>query len=402
MATPRLSFSLRGHSLQVTCSIYLDSSFISADASGYVFWWDLNLKRPKRQWKAHESHVLLLIYVKEFDILLTHSRDSSIRFWFLSETDEKSSNPPFKELPVNSLNFCNVSLISSRYLLTPSTVDSDNFDIYDLNLADSSSSLNFTRLVHNANPWELYLKAMKTLPIPLDDDISKRDKFGIMMRTVWVDEHTFYVAYESGHVIGYNIEYLTSKLTNLERGSTNSTSLLNKGPKINVFHISDKLKPSPIISLTYEKSNNRIITGSASKSIQILEIPSSHQSLTEDENILILLKYSGLSQISMLEPDTIVVGFWNGIVKGYQSHLKLDEVFKLEKNLPMIDVNDESQSQRLKLSSISCKGAIKEETGAVAVVAPSQKDLLRSKRNVSNKILMAIGYENGLINMYEF
>ncbi|CAH2350009.1 ASTRA-associated protein 1 [[Candida] railenensis] len=402
MATPRLSFSLRGHSSQVVCSTYLESSFISADSSGHVFWWDLNVKRPKRHWKAHESHILSLIYIKEYDILLTHSRDSSIRLWFLSEPEVSDSIPPFKEFPVNSLNFCNVSLISSRYLLTPSTVDSDNFDIYDLNLADSSSSLSFTRLVHNANPWELYLKALKSLPVPLDDDISKRDKFGIMMRTVWVDEHTFYVAYESGHVIGYNIEYSTSKLTNSEKGSSKSTSLLNKGPKINIFHISDKLKPSPIISLIYEKSNNTIITGSASKSIQILEIPSSHGSLTEDENNLISLKYSGLSQISMLEPDIIVVGFWNGIVKGYQSNLKFEEVFKLEKNLPMIDTNDESQSQRLKLSSISCKGSIKEETGAAAVVALSQKDLLRSKRNVSNKILMAIGYENGLINMYEF
>lgn len=397
MATPRLSFSLRGHSLQVSCCLFFDNFLVSADSEGYVFWWDLNLKRPKWSWRAHDSHILLLDYVEKFNVLLTHSRDSSIRFWDLSNKGETNC-PPFKELPVNSLNFCNVSLISSRYLLTPSTVDSDNFDVYDINLATTSESLDFTRLMHNVSPWDLYIKSLKTLPVPLDDDLSKRDKFGIMMRTLWVDESTFYVAYESGHILGFSMEHPSSKLSNMEKGNTKSTSLLNKGPIVRVFHISEELKPNPVISLI--RRGNSVIAGSASKLIQILDIPSSRATLTEDSTDLILLKYSGLSQISLLQPNIIVVGFWNGIVKGFSANQELDEVFKIEKSLPMIDTNDENQTQRLKISSISCKGSLNKDTSVIS--GKSQKDLLRSRRDVSNKILMAVGYESGLINTYEF
>lgn len=403
MTLPRLLLSLRGHSLLISCGIFLGESLISADVSGTVYIWDLNTKRPRKTWKAHDSNIILLEIIG--GTLITHSRDSSIRFW---DINSSGIPPQYEEFPVNSLNFCNVSISSASVLLTPSTVDSNNFDIYKFEKV-TTPDLKFSRLVHNVDPFQLYQRALKTLPFEIidggSDDVSKRDKFGIMMRTVWVNDSIFYIGYESGHVLGFHIDIPLSSasLTTTKTPTSTTTSLINKSTSVKLIHISDNLVPSPILSLTYNPKNNAIIAGSASKNILVLPIPNDTNILKEDIKVslaesdcnIFLLKYSGLSQISVLE-NTICVGFWNGYVKGFDSET-FQEQFKLEKNLPMINLNDENESRRLKLCTISTKDEIQVDY----LVNMTQKEIIRARRDISSKSLLALGYENGLISLYE-
>lgn len=390
---PLLLCSLRGHGAPVVCSSFLSIGLFSGDSKGYVYWWDVKLKRPQKKWKAHDETIVLIQLFDNNTVLLTHGRDSSIKFW-----DLKASNLELSvtELPVNSLNFCNVAINSSRLLLTASTVDSDKFDIYSIT---SSHPLQFSRICHQVDPWQLYQKALKTLPIPLDDDLSKRDKFGIMMKSIWINDQVFYIAYESGHILGFYIESDdTSQVSHTKKvgvTTTTSSSLINRGPKINLFHISDQLCPSPILSIAYDVKRNVLVAGSSGKLVLTLDVPESFSSLIEDSSKAISIKHAGLSHMVIIGDITIIT-FWNGITKGFVS-ASMDEIWKFDKILPTIDKNDETQSNRLKVTSMTFQVATPRESQ----ITRSSKELIRMKRDTLDKNLLAIGYENGIISVYE-
>ena len=143
--------------------------------------------------------VVLLDYFK-FDgvpVLLSHSRDATVQFWDVSSTLEQ---PEHTEMPVNALNFCNVSLLANgSLLLTPATVDLDHFDIYRLL---SIFTLQFDRVVQNVDPLELH----KRLAV-VDESNGQRGGLGIMMRSVWTQVGSFEIegmndssVHDSGHV----------------------------------------------------------------------------------------------------------------------------------------------------------------------------------------------------------
>lgn len=387
---PQLLYSLKGHSLHITCLAFLRAWLFSSDASGMVYCWDLRLRRPHRRWQAHTASILLLDFNEETQVLITHARDSRICFWDLRDADA-TATPLMRELPVNSLNFCNIA-IDSPVLLVPSTLNSDHFDLYELHLVFATPQLSFSRLAHDVDPWQLYLAAIKHLPVPLDDDLSKRDKFGIMMRTIWIDHETFYIGYESGHVLGFHVDYSAARMTHTATATSSTTSLVNASPAIRLFHISATLCPNPILSLCY--CEGRLLVGSASKMLHTLSVPDA-ATLTEAplNTDIVLLKYSGVSHIARLA-NTICIAFWNGTVGGFDR--QLTPVFQIAKTLPAIDTTDEATALRLKVSAIATRLPANSS-------CPDRKlprNAIRAKRDVSASHLLAIAYENGSINVY--
>lgn len=388
---PQLLYSLKGHSLPITCLAFLRLWLFSSDASGMVYCWSLRLRRPHCLWQAHEASILLLNFDEKTQVLVTHARDSRICFWDLRDA-AATATPPMRELPVNSLNFCNIA-IDAPVLLVPSTLNSDHFDLYELHLVFAAPQLSFSRLAHDVDPWQLYLAAIKRLPVPLDDDLSKRDKFGIMMRTIWINHNTFYIGYESGHVLGFHIDYSAARITTTATATSTTTSLVNASPAIRLFHISATMCPNPILSLCY--CDGQLLVGSASKMLHTLSVPDA-ATLTEAplKTDIVLLKYSGISDIARLA-NTICIAFWNGMVGGFDR--QLTPVFQIAKPLPAIDTTDEATALRLKVKTIATRSPA--ESCGTDQQLP--RNAIRSKRDVSASHFLAIAYENGSINVYK-
>lgn len=159
------TYGLRGHGQRIDRLATFNNTIVSADSSGSITIWDLTKRRPFQVWKAHSDAILTLVQIDETH-LLTHSRDSNVRIWSITDrrriestgmnaiavspdsliedtksnldqqkspillNDSKSPEMIF-ELPVNALNFCNV-VQHDKYLITPATTDSEKFDVYQL------------------------------------------------------------------------------------------------------------------------------------------------------------------------------------------------------------------------------------------------------------------------------
>lgn len=475
---PHQVCSLRGHLNSITCTEPYDRdneiSLISADANGWIIWWDINTRRPYCVWKGHDSNIVTIRQIRD-GLLLTHSKDSDIKIWDIvnftkasqkmpdekynevnffnfneSEkeenrrlTDELLGKFPWPEnvvIPVNALNYCNVAYFND-YLITPATTDSNNFDIYLIftptvhEKKSLESKLNLKRVVTNMDPLSLYkktmMKANKQIGIEFeighdDNEILKRDGFGIMMRILVVRSNLFYIGYESGHLIGFHIDFSGSRTipeklmineNYNEQGSPQTSGLsglgqkskvfdktiINREPKITIIYINNTCSPNPILSLEFDKYSNKIICGSTGKRLTVHDIPGSFESMnTHYESADYNLRHSGIQSLT-LNSDLIVVGFWDGLIKGLDHNL--EQVFKYNRKLPRIGILESNSGQaqqseqpnNVKLSTVK----LIEPSHTTTINLKDYKSLIKTKRSISNRKLLIASYDDGTITIFK-
>lgn len=188
-----------------------DCSYLaSADEAGFVYVWSLNVKRPISVFRPHQQAIIGLKFVVLKSVasnsgdpenslqtvsrilLISHSRDHSIKVFDTTfciftdssypfsntystlpidhsishEPDQRNIPTQIYELPVNALNFCSVQvsiiepyvntkndLQSSSYhtllIAIPSTLASENVDVYTLTLSS------FPILEYSSTPFDL-------------------------------------------------------------------------------------------------------------------------------------------------------------------------------------------------------------------------------------------------------
>jgi WD40 repeat protein len=106
--------------------------FASGDIEGNVKLYSLETDRPIISWSPHSAGILSIefirirasdsdrLYASECPddplVLITHGRDMNIHFWQLDLLEGASDPKILYSLPVNSLNFCKLSLLIGRGL----------------------------------------------------------------------------------------------------------------------------------------------------------------------------------------------------------------------------------------------------------------------------------------------
>lgn len=275
------AFSLRGHSASVACVCAWGGRVVSADRLGEVIVWDLATRRATARWRAHEGHILSMCATALG--LMTHGRDSAVRIW----AEPKPSPTCVFEMPVNSLNFCNVAVThfdDAVVMATPASVDSDAVDIYHL-----SPLLALTRVAQN-------------VVAPTEISTAGARGHGIVMRMAWA-ARTLFVGYESGAV---------AAIATSARGAE-------------VVWLAPAHTPHPVLSLEVETDHgcHRVWSGSASKKLMVHEfrggmgIAASGNAAVEMESVSTHnLRHYGV-QCLEVQRDLVVAGFWDGVVAGY-------------------------------------------------------------------------------------
>lgn len=403
-------WSLRGHLNPISTIVQNDLAtsneqdyLITTDEQGWIIIWNVSLRKPKYVWKGHDK-LILSCKVIEQHFLLTHSKDSEIKIWNISSAsldhNKVSSTlpamtfnemsylkddcnellkafplPEHNSIPVNALNFCKIDYHGGT-LVTPSTVDSNNFDVYRI----SCDPFDISRLCHNVDGEKLS-KTEPSLDFVEEVNPTKRDGFGIIMFTRFIDHQTFYIGYESGHVLGFKITYPSSKSIVKE----NSNLLINKDASVKVIYVNDSHCPNPIISMEYD---GRLLVGSTNKFIHI-------HSVEQDDVKIVNVKHNGI-QLIQSNGERYVVGFWNGMVRVYDKEFNC--VGKHQVTLPALkNVTDTKASSHeittsLKLSTLKiivAKGDTKHKTRHNA--------LIRQKNPQS---LVMVGFNDGKLMVF--
>lgn len=364
----RKQFSLRSHSAPVACLCAWNNQLVSADRLGEVIVWDLGTRRASARWRAHEGHILSMRPTALG--LMTHGRDSAVRFWrepgaicepvptpgptagpteITSVTSTLASNSPLHcvfEMPINSLNFCNVAVSHDNgavILATPASVDSDGVDIYRL-----SPALALSRVAQNA-------------AAPTEISAAGARGHGIVMRLEW-GAGNLYVGYESGALAAFTVAALGAQLVWLAPAHT----------------------PHPVLSLSVVPTGpNRhtVRSGSASKTVLVHEFVAGSAPHQQKHN----LRHYGIQSLETSE-DMVVAGFWDGVIKGYD--LNWTERFRLERARQHIEV--EATPGRKSV----CVLVWTPEAGGDG----SRRALLRLRR--ASTRLLFVGHEDGLVTAY--
>ncbi|CAN3356221.1 ASTRA-associated protein 1 [Diutina catenulata] len=307
-----LVYSLRGHGDSVTAMASTRFGVVSGDRTGQVIVWNLKSRRAHRQWKAHDDAVVTIVDWNNY--LVTHGRDGEIRGWDMSG-DGKVPKCAVN-IPVNALNFCNI-VLSGKYLFTPATTDSNNFDVYRI---DSEESL--IRVVQGCSGYNV-------VGVTEVSSSGESRDWGVVMKMAWIAQtSTLCVGYESGDVIGLRIEFDQytettkskpsaakaepksgasglSAMLEAAKGNQEKT-IINKGPKLTcVYHNLDH-RPEPVTALHYDSQIQRLVTASATKKMLIHDLGS--DSAEEME-----LPSRGVSAIDCFG-DRVVAGQWDGSI----------------------------------------------------------------------------------------
>lgn len=383
------SWSLRGHFHRITTiNPYKHTLLITADDNGWLIVWNLLNRRCIACWKAHDSSIITIKLLLD-DYLLTHSKDGEIKFWFLgskimdnclsSELPDvsfdsinvlqkteyetllrKYPQPKFNSVPVNNLNYCNIDFNETNNLLvTPATLDANNFDIYRINYLVEDFKL--TRLVQNFNPWP----AVKKNHLDHGDDNieeinpTKRDGLGIMMKIKFLANDTFFIGYESGYLLGFKLTFPEPNRITASSANVKENLMINRDPKVTLIYMNDYHIPNPILSLECH-NNSLLFVGATLRFISVHNIEkyvdNSAAETSEHDFQHFNLKYSGIQSIQIFN-DKVLIGFWNGTIKSYDfSFNQLDKFLLKLPNLTSLKTNeannDETIESNVKLSTL--------------------------------------------------
>ncbi|GEQ71940.1 hypothetical protein JCM33374_g5626 [Metschnikowia sp. JCM 33374] len=404
-------FSLRAHKAALTCIITHQDKLISSDRDGWIIVWNLASRRPMALWRGHDGHILTL---KSTSMgLISHGRDSMIRIWNLSpdglekcsrngsdissvgvEATQELPQPPHADIPVNALNFCNVDFFDGL-LITPATIDSDNFDVYKI--SDPFGAFNFERVLQNISPLGLSKSDDLVEEIGGTTDADKRGGHGIIMRILFVRRDVFFVGYESGAIYGLRLEH-----TNHDKSSGNERVILFKGYRLTIVFFSMDHKPSPILSLNFDRATSELYTGSASKKLLIYDLKNlidKDSCQCEDDGTVNHsshnLRHYGIQCVQITD-GMVLTGFWDGTIKGYTKDFK--EVARLERKEESIKpVGDEELSKPAKKSV--CMDFWIPHTKTAS--PPTSRKLMLRKAAVGHDPLLFVGYGDGLITAFQ-
>lgn len=392
-SAPQQQFSLRYHKASISYILPISSRYIySADQSGLVIKWDLQIRRPKLQWQAHKDSILTILQWHQY--IVTHSRDSTIKVWLEDVLQF--------EMPVNALNYTNIVLYRDNYLITPATLDSNNVDVYKL----KQHPIEVSRVIANFSIFELVNKTRTNMhanmagdgvdvnvkyadEIGIDDkdNMQGRQDFGIIMKMLVIDM-TIYIGFESGDIVGLHLEVPESKLT---RGS-NSTLLINREPRLKLEYQNTLLVPNPVISLA--NLNGLLVSGSTGTKVVI----------HSDPTRTVKFHLSGIHSIQTYH-DRLVIGFWDGAIeyKGEIIQRPLPQIKGgLDSNSNGDDENEEENlKSNVKLTSMTLSNFGNSSSSDTAKVQHVRKP--KYSEMVKGKLMsdaFFAGYEDGTIMGY--
>lgn len=394
-------WSLRGHINPITTiQEFSSNKIISTDDHGWIIVWDVSLRNPLYCWKGHDKTILTTLSLDAHHFL-THSKDSEIKIWNLENCTQLTSDlpdiqfndltylkddtsqlierfplPTYDSIPVNTLNFCNIDY-HDGLLITPSTVDSENFDIYQLDYREFSLS----RLVHNISPFGIYKKFTGYIE---EVNSGKRDGFGIMMRIKFVKHDEFYIGFESGHLAGFRINIQDAK----ESTKKNLKSVINRDPTISMIYYNEFHIPNPVLSM--ELFGTQLLVGATGKNITV------HDIYGEDVKA-INVKTSGIQAIQVMD-ELVVVGFWNGTIKIFNKDFDLVQKHKIA--LPQLNNVTTNNHQEATVIETNEKLSAMKMVYLKSNPSSSKYKSLVLKRKV-DKFLVFGGYNIGKIMVFE-
>lgn len=373
------AFTLRGHSSSIVALERFPKSIISADSSGLVIRWDLPLKRKLYSWQAHLDLILTLQYIGGSH-LLTHSRDSHLRIWNLTQ----DSAIEIFELPVNALNFSNV-VSFDEYLITPATINSNNFDIYKL--VDDTVN----RVVTNFSAYDLYVKENRVVSIS-NSELGRND-FGIIMRMDFLAGNILSLGFESGHVVVMKIDLLEATTTTSITSHTTSKLVINREPKISLIYASEAHIPNPVTTLTH--NGTTVFSGSTNKKVFLHDIATD---LSEFK--VIKSSSAGIRSLAVRKNSTsVLIGHWNGTI---EEILESNQVLEIRRDVPVVDlVKSISNSEAKRINSVKLTCMILLEAEKAKTILGSYKNRAVSRRLNTEDDLIYAGYDDGVIFAYK-
>lgn len=393
---------LRGHLNLISAIETFNENLITGDDHGWIIWWDIVTRNPLGCWKGHDMTILTIKQLDECHIL-THSKDSEIRIWDLATAqlsktlpdvvyndikyndDTKSLHhkypmPAFNSIPINSLNYCNVDYLQGL-LITPATVDSNNFDIYRVN----HQQFSIDRLIKNFDPYQLYISSNSIIPEISND---KRQGFGIMMKILFINSDLFYIGYESGHLLGFKILY-SKPIDSLNlQPLSHSRTIINVLPKISIAYYNDFHVPNPILSIA--KLDQRLLVGSTHRKMSIHPIDS------KSEMEVVDIKNKGIQSIAI--DTSIYVGLWNGVIKIYDYNF--NKIDKFQRSLPVLQNIHTNSSNDDSLQELNVKLSVIKIIKSKPKLITSKRDLVLNKQ-LHNKTCLIAGYNDGKLFIFE-
>lgn len=411
MSDPKLQFTLRSHAESVTSILHIPTTqqLLTADTSGLLILWNLITRRPVRCWQGHKLSVLTLLQLDHTHIL-THSRDSELKIWDLEHIKTKSNEEEIIEefsMPVNTTNFSNVVYLNDGYLITPATIDSNNFDVYKLSNNDDGSGWGVRRIITNFSAYNLVHGGAGVV----DGEVGARGDFGIIMKMIHIDD-VIYIGFESGDIVGVTIDFNIPPVSKTTNSSTDSSgsgagggggglsklfkeqsrTIINRDPKITLTYHNSTHAPNPIISLSNHQGH--LISGSTNNKIAI-----------HPNNEIFKVNESGIHGIATLS-NQMIVGYWNGTIQGYDIEKKTCQ-WTISRELPRIKTMTANQGGMDESEAIA-KGEIKLSYMILSATTmasdgdnkKSYASMIRRRKNIDSQVLFA-GYEDGTINVFK-
>lgn len=381
---------------------------VTADEKGNLKLWDLKTHRTIIEIDhAHKGSVLSVkqlgtTYKEEdattvidpalFGYCLTHSRDHTIKFWRLLDDKGAILFKEIYEMPVNSLNFSNVDSFD-HYLVSPNTSDSNKFDIYDLNFLYMDNAKHLTRVFeavdllkeckiqgHEFHEFNLRAKQDDDL-----DNVNRVDKFGIVMKYLWIKKDLIAVGYESGHVVIVQCDLDTKKLKILQ---------------VSAYHF-----PNPVLSISYNQHENTLLSSSIKSKIVKHDL-----SNFKSEPTSVKVQLNKISNIITYQ-DRLILSSWSGLIKFFKSTKTTDsyeEISQFNKpkgmligNLNIIGNNQsndiEIQKQYIvKPNTLEVFIQDQKEIGVGYQRILERRDMMLLKKN-----FLCVGYDDGTVMVYD-
>jgi WD40 repeat protein len=366
---------------------------LSGDQEGLLILWDMSTRRSIYSWQGHQGHILVIkqmgidqksgsIDDKFFGLVYSHGRDNCVKFWRLFNLAGKFRCDHIYDLPENALNFSNVDHWG-HVMVTPNTMESGKFDIYDIGfLGESDISENKLKRLYEA--VNVYQRAIdegyefNEFKLQRDEDeMSRVDKFGIIMRLLLVRKDLLVIGYESGHVAILKLNY--------------------DDKSYEILSITSEHFPNPVLSLFYDSHNYVVASTSIASHIAF------HDLNTYKSTVMKLYKFGKICTMGSIN-DKYVLSSWNGTTKFYilsDNNLDYQASFTKPKGMISGDLNiiGNLQDDQLKRQSV-----IKPNVITICdshSVSPNIMKLIgrRDLKVIESKIL-TIGYDDGTIAVY--
>jgi hypothetical protein len=293
--SPLAFATLRAHAFPVTTTSFARLGcarvLVSGDEGGWCFVWDLRTRRPVAIFRAHTKAVITVQVLTLPDaaaagglVIVTHGRDHRLKVHRADpdllrqpqvyntalplQSDDGTAYPSLPVIytqDVNALNFCSVAfaraLVSggatSRVAFAvPSTLASENIDVYTVDLASGQLSRIVTAL-----------EAPKSPNQPLFDDAEVNRNAGIVMALLLVEingtsDYALVAAYESGlvamHRLACEVDGYRPTLLYATKCHSQPVLSLDADPLAHAWFLSSaadaKIFQHPLASLLLESS----------------------------------------------------------------------------------------------------------------------------------------------------